>query len=548
MDKTYYLTSSNNGALPGDALYSKLISLLSELKQGRANPAQWTGIINGLSQKGVKAAEIEDSNVLEYLKGLDGSQKVEKDDVILQIARFLPRIKCVELGRPRFRDWKNLEGRYKEKLYILSSEAMIADDAIENLMYKIEELGFDPAPLLADPELVDKLEAQMNLLKKQRPEMFDFKHHHFAEEAGNHGKNLMAHSRLSFEDDLMLIEEIQSDWAQNGRASNWSFHFPKAPLVTNTEQWAGAVLRDVLHEAAMTPSVKQVAWIRADMRNGWDRSSDDNLDYFYDNIVRKMAEKCIAKAGGKVTERSIITKHGTKNVLGFDMTDSVREALKQAQPMYSRDLLMPTGQTMQEAERIEECSRVVNECTAMLGSAHTIRFVAKLYDSSFSNEVPGKYVDRAITLSLRAKNLDRAARHESWHFAHENFLLPHEKREMRLAFGYGSELNNRTQAVLRSIGANAAADQCADDKECAAHAFSLWCEGKLALEDEKPKGIFNAVLTSLGKMADWLEGAVFGVKVQTPQQLFEAMRGGALSIREEMAKERERAEETAPAP
>lgn len=545
-DQVLYLNSRAVEATGFETLHSKLIATLTDLKQARATPAQWIGILNGMTQKGIKGAEIEDSLIIEHLQGFDAGQKVDKDSVIKAIVQRLPYIKRVELGTPRFTEYTNLTGKkYTERLYILSSEGMVADDMIEDLMYRIEDLGFNPAPLLADPTLVDKLESEMRQLKSLRPLMYDFVHHHFSEEAGPHGKNLMAHSRLSQQDDLLLIEEIQSDWAQRGRSQNWNSLYPKAPLVTNTELWAGVVLRDILHNAATDPNIKRVAWIRADMRNGWaDRSNLDGLNQFYDTIIRKLAEKCIAKAGGKVEVLSVNTKNGPRDVLGLVLTDSVRQALKQSLPLYSRDLMLPRSTVLDDPTRTQECSRVLQECTGMLGSAHTIRFVAKLYDASHSYEVPGRYLNKGITLSLRAKDLDRAARHEAWHFANENFLMPHEKREMRLAFSFGSDLNNKTRAALIAVGANAAAAQCVDDQECAAHAFSLWCEGKLVINEEKPKSIFAAVSTALVKIADWLEGAVFGVKVQKPEDLFEAMRDGSLALREQMAEQQRAAAPT----
>lgn len=552
MDKISYLTTNmlpTAMATDGspDPLQSRLLCLLNEVKQAKANSAQWLGIINGLSQKGVKASEIEDSKVRQFFETIDPSVKVTKEAVLSQIARHLPRIKCVELEVPRFGQYKNFtHGVYKEHLYILSSEAMIGDDTLEDLMYRIEDLGFNTGPLISDPYLIDRLEAEMKQIKQARPEMFDFSHHHYSSVVKNHGKNLMAHARISTVDEMVFIEEIQSDWAQRGRKSDWAKGYPKAPLVTNTEQWAGVVLRSILHEAALSPTCKRVAWINSNMRNGFNTAPDavdhDGLSVFYASIIKKMTEKCIEKAGGKVNFSDVTTKNGVRSVMGFDMTDKVREALKLSLPLYSRDAMLPHGTVLEDAERNSERTAVVQECTTMLGSAHTIRFVAKLYDASFSNEVAGKYLEKGITLSLRAKHLDRAARHESWHFADENFLLPHEKREMRLAFSFGSELNNQTRDTLSALGLSDASLQCVDEKECAAHAFSLWCEGRM---DFNPKvdTIFDVVLKSLTKLTDWLEDKVFGVQVKTPEQLFQAMRSGALAARELQAQQAQQTQE-----
>lgn len=535
MDKVTLLSPNLLTTSEGDVLYSKLLALLRESKQERANRAQWEGLIRGFTQKGVKQAELDDSDVVSFLQSRSADAKITKPELVAAVGRRMPRIKCVDLGSPQYPSYRSIDGGvYRERLYILASEGMLADDQMEDLMYRIEDLGFNPGPLLQDPGLVDRLEAEMKYLKDGRPAMFDFHAHHFSKAVENHGKNLMAHARTSVADGLFYVEEIQSDWAQRGRNSNWTAGYPKAPFVTNTEQWAGLVLRDLMHQAASDPACQRFAWLNADMRNGWNQTapSGDDLKVFYDSIVKKLAEKCIQKSGGRVVPMEIVTKHGARTVLGFDMTPSVREALHQALPMYSRDAVLPRSAAVSESERDVECAEVVRECKAMLGSAHTIRFVAKLYDVSHSNEVAGQYLNKGITLSLRARNLNRAARHEAWHFAHENFLLSHEKREMRLAFAVGSSLNTRTQDALRAVGAHEAAQQCLNESECAAHAFSLWCEGKLEVAEAKPANIFASVLRSLEAMADWLEEKVFGIRVQTPEDLFTAMREGALAHRQ----------------
>lgn len=557
MDNISYLTA--NIARPGEAgalddpLHSRLMRLLGECKQAKASPTQWEGIINGLTQKGVKPAEIEDSAIKLFLKVKGPNEKIEKSELLDQIARRLPRIKCVDLSSPKYPNYKNMTcGQYKERLYILSSEAMVGDDLLEDLMYRLEDLGFNPAPLIADPDLVDRLEAEMAHIKSVRPDMYDFAQHHYSTSMKDHGKNLLAHARYSVVDDLLFIEEIQSDWAQKGRKNDWSQGFPKAPLVTNTEQWSGVVLRDLLHQAALSPECKRVAWINSKMRNGFNTNENsaeyDNLAVFYNTIVKKMVEKCIDKAGGRVCFSDVDTKNGVRSVMGFEMTDAVRIALAQSLPLYSREALLPRSTVLPDSERNSERTAVVQECQMMLGSAYTLRFVAKLYDDSFTQEVAGKYVEKAITLSLRARHLDRAARHEAWHFAEENFLLPHEKREMRLAFSVGSDLNDRTRQTLLALGAHEAARQCMDEHECAAHAFSLWCEGRL---DPTPKAdtIFKQVLLALSSLADWLENKVFGVRVQTPEDLFKAMRSGTLAARARMEQQDEQRSQTqAPAP
>lgn len=542
MDRIDYI---NTGQI-SDVLYSRLRRTLQDLKQPRAKPQQWIGTIQAFSQKGVKAAEIEDCQVLEMLRTLDPDRAVDKEALIKHIDSRQPIIKRVDLGSPMYRNWVSMEGSYKERLYILSSEAMRADDEIEDLIFQIEELGFNPGPLLQDPGLVDRIEARMALLRAQRPEMYDFKNHHHSSIIDKYGKNLMAHSRFVKKDGLFFIQEVQSDWAQKGRRNNWGPGYPKAPFVTNTEQWAGVVMRDLLHEAACDPSCKQVAWIRSTMRNGWSRDGEqDDLAVFYDDIVRKLVEKSMGKSG-RPKVLTVQTKNGPADVLGFEMTDAVRAELSKALPLYSRDAILRGSSLLriEDPERTQERAAVVNECKIMLGDPRTIRFVAKLYDVSQGIEVAGKYMHAgigaclspSISLSLRASNLDRVARHEMWHFAHENFLYDHERRMMRMEFSTGTPLNQRTRQALLAMGLSDAASQCDDHKECAAHAFALWCGGHMDVE-ERPRGVFWAALKAVERFGNWVSEKIFDIKVSTPSDLFVAMRNGALQQRAKLASE-----------
>ena len=532
VDYVRYLNANQFGI--DDVLYSKLIKVLSDLKQGAMPAGQWLSVLKSLpSSKGVKQSEITDCQLESHLGSFAPEKRVPKSELVDFVAKRLPQIKRIDLAHPRYASYVTLDGaKYTERLYVLSSERMAADDEIEDLMYQIEELGFDPSPLLENPDLVDQIENRMKLIRDVLPEKYDFPNHHFSKNVEKHGKNLMAHARFQVNGGQFFIQEIQSDWAQKGRRNNWNENYPKAPFVTETSEWAAVVLRDLLNEAANNPDCKSVSWINGNLRNGWNQSHNDNLDYFYDTIVRKIVEKSFSSTGQKTKLIPIVTKNGqTEDVLGFEMTDAVRAELKKAQPLYTREGVMPWGAVVDEGARDAVKARVVQECERMTGSAKTIRFVSKLYDYSTGNEVAAQYVNAGITLSLRAATLDRAARHELWHFAHENLLLPHEKREMRLSFGIGSQLNSRTVETLHSMGLHAAAQQCVDHKECAAHAFSLWMEGRMSVEP-KTQGIFWSVANAFERISDWVSDKVFGVKISKPEDLFVAMREGALQARQ----------------
>ncbi len=533
-DSVYYLDPIKDST----NVFSRLCELVRESKQNVAPGNQWLGQIRGFTQKGVKQAEIDDIEIAAWLEQR-GTEKVSKADLLAQIERRIPRIKVVDLARPMYAQWCSLKGQYTERLYVLTSEAMWVDDQIEDLYFRMEELGFDPTPLMQDPDLVDRLERELTELKQLRTKSWDFRAHHFSDSIKAHGKNLMAHARFVRQGDLFFIQEIQSDWAQKGRRSGWRNNYPRAPFVTQTEQWAGLVLKELFQTAARDPSILRVAWLRSYMRNGWNRTQDqegDNLAEFYDNIVRRLADKHLAKTDTKIGLVRVTDKAGAEHeVLGFAMTDRARETLVKAFPLYSRSRLMPAAYRRIDADREREIrAEVLRECEAMLGSAHMVRFFNRLYDIASGNEVAGRYWNDAIEISMRAVDPLSVARHEAMHFAYDKLLMPHERLVLDMAFFPGGELNRRTRDRLVELGQHAAAEECKNPKECAAYAFELWCKGEIDLHEE-PRNIFEAVVRVLVEIGNWIRKMVRPDEAQTAQQVFEHLQSGILARRERAA-------------
>lgn len=525
-DRVYYLDPIKD--TPTN-VFSRLRELLRESKQNQAAASQWIGYIRGLTQKGVKQSEIED--VLAWLERR-GGEKIRKDELLTYIEHQMPRIKVVDLASPKYSNYVSLNGEYTERLYILSSESMLIDDLIEDLYYRMEEIGFDPSPLITDPGLVDRMEQELKKLKEMRPKSWDFKNHHFSEVVKEHGKNLMAHARFVRQGGLFFIQEIQSDWAQRGRKNGWTGNFPRAPFVTQTEQWAGLVLKELVQTAARDASVQQVAWLRSNMRNGWDDyRENDGLSEFYDNILRRLMEKHLAKTDARIDTIRVVDKRGVEHdVLGFRMTEKARDVLSRAFPLYSRDALLPVWAVTEETEQ-EVRAEVLKQCEIMLGSAHMVRFYNRLYDAAINGEVAGRYWNQFIEVSLRAADPRSVARHEIMHFAYDNLLLPHEQLILDMEFFPGSDLYYRTQERLRQLGRHAAAEECRmNPKECMAYAFELWCKGDLDVR-VRSKNIFEAVVRVCLAVGNWIRRVFKPHEGQTPEEIFDKLKNGILARR-----------------
>jgi len=543
-DSVSYVRASE---LPASQAYSRLMDAFVQSRQDKAPVTQWLGWVKGLAQKGVKQAEIIDTEIVKWLETLADAQpkrKMSRQELLDHLRRRLPTIKLVDLARPEYQGWRSLTGgEYNERLYILASESMVIDDQIEDALYRIQELGFDPAPLMDDPLLVDRLEQELNDLKLQKAKAWDFHAHHFSSSVREHGKNLLAHARTIFLNGNFFIQEIQSDWAQKGRRSGWPPQFPEAPFVTNTEQWSGLVINDLLQTAARRSDVKQVTWLRAHMRNGWDgAATGDNLAEFYDSIVKRIVEKRLSRCDAEVRTFELTDKNGrNQQVLGFEMTEQARQTLRGAYPLYSRDFIVRTPQTwMDDAYENDIRARVMKECQVMLGSAHMVRFFNRLYDISSGAEVAGRYIKDTIELSWRAQDPIRVARHESMHFAYSHMLLPHERWVLDEAFAPGSEMNGRVQKFLLSRGLKDAARESRDSaQECAAYAFEYWARDEFDVSLRQPRGIFERVANALVEVGAWVRKLVNPWEQQTPEEVFDALKSGVLAARQRIEREQQ---------
>ena len=521
----------------------RLLDLLRESSQKKAPAKQWVAFISALSQKGVKASEMQASGLIELL-GSDSMEKVYlRDDLIESASKRMACIKEVALNKGYFSGWRYPGGEYKEFLYIANSEKDGVLDEIEEVRFDIEDLNFNMERILDEPDLLSRLENRLLFLAKSANQVSDFAQHHYSDVLeGRHGKNLVAHVRRTIRGSVYFIDEVQSDWAQKGRmqsgvAAKSKFEagaIPVGPYVTNTEDWAGMVMRRHAALAALDPAIGKFAWITADMRNGGRCGANDGLDEFYTRIIPKIMEKAISKSGGKVSMSDIELDGKTFSVPGFEMTDEVREALKKRQPMYSR---MCLDSRMEHPDAVKNA--VLFQCEEMLGSAASVRFLNRLYDIQAGVRVAGRYTKRVVELSLEAQHLDYSANHEVFHAAADLMISERERRMIRSSFEPGSFLNHQVKDALLQRGELKAAAQCEDYEEAAAHGFALWRAGDIQVKEPEIEGIFGRVVCAIRDFGNWLNRRVFADGHQTPEDLFESLRNGELARRQEAAARKE---------
>lgn len=573
-------------------LYSKLKRSIDESKQGKAVPAQWASMIKAMSAKGVKSMEIDESNIIDWLENQKPEESITRETLSKKLDSMLFTIKEVCLQSPKFKGHRQAGGTYKEYLYIANSERDNIIDDLESIEYEMEELVFNLERLSDEPDLVVNLERERTRLISLKGVAIDFTQHHFSgETTGRHGKNLLAHCRVTERptQGLYFIEEVQSDWAQTGRKRNW-INIPKGPLVTNTEAWAGMVLRRHLQIAAMNPQVQHIGWITESMRNGGRQNKKnesekltkktnfdthlkeglilalskiesekmspdalkeatlmarksviaelsqkgiqepyDMLNDFYLKVIPKMVDKILAGTGEKVQIKDIeIDPGNTASIPCLVVTDKVRERLTDKQPIYSRALLLKTPIDANDAI----LETVIKNAAQMLGSAKHLRLVTNLFDISTGAKVAGRFLNNMVQVSLSSKDILEVCDHECFHFAQEKLFSQQENQLVLESFAYGTQLNEQVREILTSRGDFVLAKECLDPVESAAQGFALWNSGQLDLDQTPVRGIFSDLITAVKEVAQWIGKNVLQQNYQTTEELFQAFATGEIGKRE----------------
>jgi len=265
----------------------------------------------------------------------------------------------------------------------------------------------------------------------------------------------------------------------------WTKEIPAGPWVTNTELWAGLIMRRQIQRAASMPEIKRLAWIRAGMRNGGggDRNYDD-MDDFYLKIMPKITDKIISGTGEKAVFMKVNLAEREFEVPGIQITDKVREKMLQTQPLYSRDVL-PFKQYELSTSDHAAFNRMLHKSHEMLGSGISVRLAKNILDDAMK-PVAARITGNLIEVSTSAKNPARALAHEGWHYAYDNLLSHDDKHAVDESFRPGARLNKEVRKTLAYLNANPdAIAQCDDPIEAAAHGWSLWLEGELFLNAEE---------------------------------------------------------------
>jgi len=523
-DKVIYLNPAEAPLMSG-ALAKAVDSLPAKFQKAPAK--EWINTLKSLVSKGlVKQAEIDDNEIVTWLNTRT-EKSIERATVLSAIRDRDVTIKEVTLGSPMYQSFSHAAlvpgATYNEVLFIANSQRANVEDRIEEIDWELEQFNFDIGRLSEDPDALFRLTDERAALLVKASTAYEFKWTHFVrQDLGRHGKNLIVHAREMHNDKTFLVEEIQSDWGQRGRMSEWR-EIQRGPFVTDTKLWAGLAMRRMMQRAAMLPNIERFYWIRGSMRNGGRQVTKDNLDEFYLKVMSGIVDKVLAPTGQKCRLDTLrMGDTAFADVPCFDMTPEVREALRKTLPLYSLSDLLPRPRVIADDEK----AALMASATRMLGSAKNVRLVSHVYDIALGREVAGSYINGMVQTSLRAADLPGVLDHECFHFGMEKLFSMEERRVVEAAFAPGAELNTRIRRQLERAGDHTAARQCDEAEEAAAYAFAAWSQGRFSVAPGPVQGLFQSLRDVVAEGLSWFRRVVLQEQAKTVEQVFEAFARG----------------------
>lgn len=521
------------GALPLFAW--RLPAEVAGYKQARLPAEQWTHVIKGFAQKGIKQSEIEDSKVVAWLAE-QGRDQVTREDLAEYIAYALPSIKEARFSGKdaKYQNYSWAQtGDYNESLFYFPTVTEDLADRIADLDDAIAALNFDFDALGRDPDAVFRLDRKREQLFEQQ------------EAASAGGPQMRTHFSASLQDmcpdaradfahmrwsvlpleggRTLFIHELQSDWAQRGRKNEWKGAYKRAPLVTETEYWTTFLLRRAM-ALAVELECDQVSWINgAAMANGGVIPGSEGLNEFYMKIVPSLAKKLAKPFDSELSLKEIVLRQTDHRLAVMPVTSSMRERLVAHLPVYSyaNTVKRSTYDPVRAAQLQQSLQLRANE--NLPGSRMRVAVVREILDAREAGRPVAALIGKVARVAFDAEDPLKALDHEAFHFAHRFNFTSRQRADVDRHFSSGSPLLVRTVRLLLSHGEHEAAKQAMNSsEEAAAHAYSLWRKGlmpanrieSLAMSVEASAGaqsilskLFPSVSECVSAVCRWIRGA-----------------------------------------
>lgn len=195
--------------------------------------------------------------------------------------------------------------------------------------------------------------------------------------------------------------------------------------------------------------------------------------------------------------------------------------------------------TTRHPDRQVEIEVVLSRAKEFLGSDRHVRLFSAVYDTAACRQVASKCVNKMVHLSLQADDLVYVWDQAAFDFARVYMLSPQESGAVLGAFRPGTRLNAVVVDKLERRGLVEEARTCTSPERAAAHGFAFWCNGELDVAEPRVEGLFKDLRQVFNDCVRWMRKEVFGLRLQSVQDVFEAFSSGRLA-QERLAVERDR--------
>ena len=364
--------------LDKSGLYSKALEVARNIQQERGTPEQFMAQLK--NSKGVNPAEIE-------AIGMPSGDKMTRDEFVQHIASKVPKLSTAQYGEnPHY--LHHGEQQFLRDTWMKEGLSHEDEAKINALMTRREArpfhernaLGDDIDPGYEEYSTPGGDNYRERLIKLGGDNQYQSSH-------WNDVPNVLAHIRMKDRDApngdrLLHVEEIQSDWGQEGRKRG--FHDPQnpyevihrgtgqvvskhpsfdsmmestqgkpnyqdfdyvnaatkkvsaAPYVQNTQHWTDLAMKHIMREAALGDYdgvIFTPGQVHAD-RYGMEDAS--GMKGYYDNIVPKSALSTVQQHDPSIKPQTM-NVNGEYDATHIPLTGTAKESiLKNGFPMFNR--------------------------------------------------------------------------------------------------------------------------------------------------------------------------------------------------------------------
>ena len=372
-----YGYATGGRTLDKSGLYSKALEVARNIQQQRGTPAQFMAQLK--NSKGVKPAEIE-------AIGMPSGDKITRDEFVQHIASKVPKISTAQYGEnPNYL-------HYGEQQFLRDTwmkEDLSPEDEEKR---KFLQMRRDANPNREVNSFGDEIEPQYEEYSTRGGDNYRervIKLEGDSQYQSSHwdAPNVLAHIRMKDRDApngdrLLHVEEIQSDWGQEGRkkgfynpenpfevvnritrevvskhpnySSMWDAYRthptpdnltygdvrdekpPQAPYVGNTQHWTDLAMKHIMREAALGDYdgvIFTPGQVHADRYGHEDASG---MEGYYDNIVPKSALSTVQQHDPSTKTQSM-NVNGEYDAWHIPLTSTAKDSiLKNGFPMFNR--------------------------------------------------------------------------------------------------------------------------------------------------------------------------------------------------------------------